>query len=423
MCHSHYCHAQIFQKAKKVVIKCNLRFLQNQPVWSTYLVMGLGDFSLSVETSERLINASPCLLLQLFHLSSACTVEVPIIVMKVGIVHPWKNLSASVHQYDEFQIDSWWFSALRVMTGLDATTLTASCWRHTMKAFQDCVDVHWITQELKKRNRWGWDAHERKIMNYFVLFLCLLSLSHLILLLIFPHSLYFSLRLSLQIQMEWNECICSHGNNNITVNGRCGDAGAVMADSALSPWVTSWVSHTHTHTHTYTHWMKAVCSPFIQIHFALILQFGWKCYSSVSLPLWLHLNQSHTHTHTHTDILFWTSGLSEWRQTFTHTHTHIECWWRQAGRSVLGQYWTQALSNLMTTCLSTCMSPSLSLSLSLFYAYLSLSACLSLSFQTLNRSICLCMCLVCMCICACVYVFNEHHCQLTFNLFFMVWAP
>lgn len=50
--------------------------------------------------------------------------------------------------------------------------------------------------------------------------------------------------ISLSMQMEWNECICSHGNSNIIANGRCGDTGAVMADSALSPRVTIWVGQT-----------------------------------------------------------------------------------------------------------------------------------------------------------------------------------
>lgn len=79
------------------------------------------------------------------------------------------------------------------------------------------------------------------------------------------------LPISLSMQMEWNECICSHGNNNIISNGRCGDTGAVMADSALSPRVTSWVWQAHARAYAP---LKAACARFIQIHFALILQFG-----------------------------------------------------------------------------------------------------------------------------------------------------
>ncbi len=139
----------------------------------------------------------------------------------------------------------------------------------------------------------------------------LFLLSHLILLL-FIHFSVFHPPLALQMQMEWNE-VCSHGNINIIINGRCGDARAVMANSALSPWVTSWVLqmrvHTHAHTHTRIQWIKAVCTSFIQIHFALILQYGKKCnnpLTSMAPPKSIIHTQTHIHTH-------------------THTHTHTRC--------------------------------------------------------------------------------------------------
>lgn len=203
------------------------------------------------------------------------------------------------------------------------------------------------------------ETNQRGSPAFFTLF----SLPHLTLLFFFtlyPFSLY--LALSLSMQMEWNKCICSHGNNNIIVNGRCGDARAVMADSALSPWVTSWVWQTHTCTHTldessvYSFHSNPLC-----IDFAVWLKMQQLCVSTSVAP-----PKSITHRHTHTDIVFWTSGLSEWRQAYIDTHT--ECWWRQAGSSALGQYWTQTLSNLMTACLLLslsipgCLSLSISLS-------------------------------------------------------------
>lgn len=96
------------------------------------------------------------------------------------------------------------------------------------------------------------------------------------------------------------------------------------------------------HTHTYVGWKQCVVLSFKStLHWFCSLNINA---TTLSLPPWLHLNQSHKH------IVFWTSGLPEWRQTFmwTHTHsnTHTLTEWRQAGSSVLGQYWTQTLSTL-----------------------------------------------------------------------------
>lgn len=84
---------------------------------------------------------------------------------------------------------------------------------------------------------------------------------------------------SLQMQMEWKECVRNHGNIKIIINGYCRDARAVMANSALLiyglPAGSHRRSHSHTQRQTHTHIRyKAVCVSFIQIHFALILQFG-----------------------------------------------------------------------------------------------------------------------------------------------------
>lgn len=91
-------------------------------------------------------------------------------------------------------------------------------------------------------------------------------------------------------------------------------------------------------THTHICWMKAVCSPFIQIHFALILQFEYKCNNSVSTSM----APSKSITQTHCVLDKWLAWVTP--DIYVDTHTLME--WRQAGSSVLGQYWTQTLSTL-----------------------------------------------------------------------------
>lgn len=117
------------------------------------------------------------------------------------------------------------------------------------------------------------------------------------------------------MQMEWNECICSHGNNNIIANGRCGDArsrnGRQRSVAVGYQLARTAPAHAHTHTclsfKSTLHWFCSLAE---------------NCSKSVSVPRRLHLNQS-AHTHRIYGGRTRLPALSERRQPHALVRTRI----------------------------------------------------------------------------------------------------